>query len=265
MPSIAAVAETLAKYAPLELAEDWDNVGLLVGDPERQATSVLVCLTLTPDVVDEAIQMKASLVITHHPLPFRPLKRITTDTIEGDSLWRLIGAGVAIYSMHTAYDSAALGVNQQIATGLELTEPMPFVVDAGEDRVDGAGTGRIGRCSPKETLATLADRTKSFFGLSTLRVVGDAQQSVTRLAIACGSGGSLMDDALAAGCDAFLTGEATFHDCLKAKSHGIALLLVGHYTSERFAIEQLATQLANELPSLQVLASKAETDPIGTI
>lgn len=266
MTSIAAICESLERCAPLHLAEDWDNVGLLVGDPQLPAESVLVCLTLTPNVVEEAISKKASMVVTHHPLPFRPLKRITTETIEGNSLWRLIGKGIAIYSSHTAYDSAAIGVNQQIAEGLGLTNPAPFDALCNDSpRSDGAGTGRIGDCPAGQTLATLSERAKALFEISSIRFVGALEKPVKRVAIACGSGGSLMDQAIAAGCDTFLTGEATFHDCLKAESHGIGLLLTGHYASERFAMERLATKLAAEFADLAVVPSAAEHDPIRMI
>lgn len=266
MTSIATVCESLQRYAPLELAEEWDNVGLLVGDPQSTAKSLLVCLTLTPNVVEEAISKKASLVITHHPLPFRPLKRITTETIEGNSLWKLIGNHIGVYSAHTAYDSAAVGVNQMIAEALRLKNPQPFdALQEASHRPDGAGTGRIGEVDEAETLAMLCDRAKSAFAISSLRFVGDPKKTVKKVAIACGSGGSLLDQALAAGCDTFLTGEATFHDCLKAEALGIGLLLTGHYASERFAMERLATQLDEEFADLSAHVSQAERDPIQVI
>ncbi len=265
MTSIATVCQSLEHSAPLELAEDWDNVGLLVGDPKLPAKLVLVCLTLTPKVVEEAIEKQASLVVTHHPLPFRPLQKITTATIEGNSLWRLIGNKIAVYSAHTAYDSAALGVNQQIAEGLGLANPVPFISSEELQRTDGAGTGRIGSCPANQSLASLATRAKTLFELPTIRYVGNEDKPAKKVAIACGSGGSLMDHAIAAGCDTFLTGEATFHDCLKAESHGIGLLLTGHYASERFAMERLATHLATEFEDLTILPSDAEQDPIKLI
>ncbi len=109
MLTIAAIAAFLEDIAPLRLAEEWDNVGLLVGDPARPVERVMTCLTVTPQSAAEAIEAGADLIVTHHPLPFAPTKRITTDTTSGRLLLDLIAAQVAVYSPHTAFDSAAAG------------------------------------------------------------------------------------------------------------------------------------------------------------
>src|SRR5690348_2475658 len=106
MATVSELARFLDAFAPPALAESWDNVGLLVGDASRAVTKVMTCLTVTAESAREAIAGKAELIVTHHPLPFRPLARLTTDTPEGRLLWELIGAGVSIYSPHTAFDSA---------------------------------------------------------------------------------------------------------------------------------------------------------------
>lgn len=259
MPTVADIVRELESLAPPDLAEDWDNVGLLVGDRSGDVTRLMACLTITPGVVGEAIEHGADLVVTHHPLPFRALKRLTTDTVEGGMLWRLAGAGVAVYSAHTAFDSAADGVNQQLAEGLGLAGITPF---APSDRDDGAGVGRFGALGEGVTLDVLAAEVKRFLGVDAIRVVGSPDGPLRRLGVACGSGGSLFDAAVAAGCDAILTGEASFHDCLKCQSLGVALLLAGHYASERFAVERLATRLGAALEDVACWASRVESDPL---
>src|SRR5688572_13285580 len=122
----------LERFAPARLAEDWDNVGLLVGDRERSVTRVMTCLTITPISAQEAIDEQADVIVTHHPLPFRPLKRLTTDSVPGRLLWELIRAGIAIHSPHTAFDSAAAGINQRLAAGLGLTDIQPLVPRVGD-------------------------------------------------------------------------------------------------------------------------------------
>ena len=117
MPTVNAISEFLDAFAPPDLAEDWDNVGLLVGDRETAGDRLMTCLTVTPASANEAIDGGADLVITHHPLPFRPLKHLTTDTTPGRLLLDLIRAGIAVYSPHTAFDSAASGINQRLAEG----------------------------------------------------------------------------------------------------------------------------------------------------
>ena len=127
------------------------------------------------------------------------------------------------------------------------------------------GSGRIANAPNKDfTLGQLLAAAKALLGLAAVRVVGDSEQTVTRVGLACGSGGSMLRDAASAGCDAFVTGEASFHDCLAAEARGVGLVLLGHYASERFAVEALAEQLATELPDIHVWASEREHDPIRT-
>ena len=124
------VVSFLREFAPPELAEDWDNVGLLIGDPADEIQSVLTCLTLTPNVADEAISRGVQLVITHHPVLFRPVQRLTAETSEGRILLSLIRAGISVYSPHTSYDSAANGINAQLAQLFELRDVQPLRANA---------------------------------------------------------------------------------------------------------------------------------------
>ena len=260
--TVASVCRYLGDSAPLELAESWDNVGLLVGDADRTVTKVMTCLTLTEDVADEAVDEQVDLVVTHHPLPFRPLARITTEAPEGRVLWKLIGGQVAVYSPHTAFDSAARGVNQQWAERLGLANVEPLVASEADPSI---GTGRAGSTTQGTSLAQFAEQVCQVVDFPRVRVVGRDEQAVTRVAIACGSGGSLLDAAVAAGCDALLTGEATFHTLLAARAQQIAVVLTGHYASERFAVEALARHLSDEFSNLTIWPSRHETNPIRTV
>jgi dinuclear metal center YbgI/SA1388 family protein len=179
VPRVAELVAFLERLAPPELAEEWDNVGLLLGDRQREARQVLTCLTLTPDVAREAIEKEAGLVVTHHPVLFRPVQRLTADDDQGQMLLALIAAGVAVYSPHTAYDSAAEGINEQLARRLELAQiealrPLPaggqckivtFVpkaqLAAVQRAVWSAGAGVIGEYS---NCSFVTDGTGSFEG-----------------------------------------------------------------------------------------------------
>ena len=260
MIPLQAVCEYLDQFAPPQLAEDWDNVGLLVGDPQRNVQRVMTCLTVTPASADEAVAQRADLIVTHHPLPFRPLKRLTTDNTPGRLLLQLIRAGVAVFSPHTAFDSAAAGINQQLAESLGLTDIAPLV--AKTDEVPPLGAGRFGNLPEPATLPELAARLKTFLGLAGLHAVGDAAPPRRRLAVACGAAGEFLEAARQSGCDTLVTGETSFHTCLEAEAQGIALLLPGHFASERFAVETLAIQLAARFPELTVWASRQERDPL---
>jgi len=259
MPTIAAVADFLETLAPLELAEGWDNVGLLLGDRRRPARRVMTCLTITGDSAAEAVAEKADLIVTHHPLPFRPINRITSDTPDGRLLLSLLETGVAVYSAHTAFDSAAAGINQRLAEGLGLQSITPLTPSPLSAEM---GTGRVGRLPKGGTLSSLVTATKSFLGLEQVQLVGNLTAPIERVAIGCGSAGELLASAEQAGAQAFVTGEARFHTALEAQARGLALVLVGHYASEQFGLEALAEQLAAQFSDVTVWASRKEQDPL---
>lgn len=259
--TVAQVATHLEQLCPLAGAESWDNVGLLWGDRTAPARRAMTCLTLTGNVADEARQRGADLIVTHHPLPFRPLSRVTTDTREGAILWQLARSGISVYSPHTAFDSALEGINQQLAQALRLTGSQPLVPPA-TPTPGGLGAGRIGTPSTPTTLADLTSQVQQLLSLDHARVVGNDDQQVSRVAVACGSGGSLLEGAIAAGADVLVTGEATFHTLLSAQAAGMGVVLTGHYASERFALEWLADHLAREFPQLEAWASQQEHDPL---
>lgn len=263
MPLLAELIEHLERLAPLDIAEDWDNVGLLVGDRQQSVGSIMTCLTLTPDVAAEAIREEAGLIVSHHPILFRAVKRLTRDTVEGGMLLDLLQAGIAVYSPHTGYDSAAEGINRQLAEslGLQNVQPLRIVSEPDGDGVT-RGAGRYGDLAEPCTLQDLVTAVKQALGIQHLLFVGDPARTVARVAVACGAAAEFLDDAAQVECQAFLTGEARFHDCLKARSEGIAMILPGHYATERPAMEQLAMRLARSFPKLRVWASRDESDPV---
>lgn len=272
MNTVADLCRFLDAFAPQALAEDWDNVGLLVGDRTRPVERVMTCLTITPASVAEAIERRAEAIVTHHPLPFKPLKRLTTDSTPGRLLLDLIEAKIAVYSPHTAFDSAAAGINQQLAAGLGLADILPLVPaptseSTGESTGTASGTatlgaGRCGRFVQAKRLEEIVAQLKQFLRIDGLHVVGNLDASIRIAAVACGSAGSFLEPASACGCQLLVTGETSFHTCLAAEASGIALLLPGHYASERFAVERLATVLAEQFPALTIWASQQEADPL---
>ncbi len=261
--TVQNVSSFLEQFAPLETAESWDNVGLLLGDLACEIDSVLTCLTLTPDVAAEAIDRNIGLIVTHHPILFQARQKITSESAEGRMILDLAANRVAVYSPHTAFDSAARGINQQWAEQLELqnTEPLrPFTEIDQEEKSPGAG--RCGELKQPVSLKDLIEQVKDICHIRQLQFVGDPAQPINKVGIACGAAVSFMHEAASLGCDVLITGEARFHACLEARTTPISLILVGHYASERFACEQLATILQSEFPELNILASEVETDPL---
>ena len=260
MIRLQEICEFLESFAPLSLAETWDNVGLLVGARDQRVSRIMTCLTITPRSAAEAVGAGAGMIVTHHPLPFRPLQRLTSDTTTGRLLLSLIRAEIAVYSPHTAFDSATQGINRRLADALLLEEVAPLVPQVGED--DGTGTGRRGRLAAPESLGSVTERLKAFLGVGHVQRVGRFDQPVRQVAIGCGSAGQFLPAAIEAGCDCLVTGETNFHTALEAEATETALLLVGHFASERFAVEQLADVLGRAFPVLDVWASRHERDPL---
>jgi dinuclear metal center YbgI/SA1388 family protein len=257
MPAIKAIEQFMEEFSPARLAEAWDNVGLLVGDRKSEVRRLMCCLTVTPATADEAIRTGADMIITHHPLPFAAIKKVTSDTMVGSILLKLIAAGVAVYSPHTAFDSAAEGINQRLAVGLGLAEIAPL-----KPLSDGLGGGRYGRLDGPRTVGEVGQRLMEFLGLDGLQIVGNLTQKAQIVGVACGAGGEFLEMARMANCDLLVLGEARFHTCLEAEAWGISLVLPGHFASERFAVEALAEVLAPKFPEVQVWASREERDPL---
>ncbi len=270
--NVSDLVTYLEQVAPLALAESWDNVGLLLGDAGAPVTKIMTCLTLTPDVAKEAIEKQVSLVITHHPILFQAVKKLTSTTSEGAMILALARAGVAVYSAHTAFDSAWDGINQKLISKLGVLSSQPLkelVVDpklASDGHFDEAftrpvGIGRYGSLSKPTTLRALIEALQREFPGVTLGYVGDEQKVVKTIGVGCGSAAQFMD---LEEVDVFITGEARFHDCLKARTKGIGLILLGHYASERFAMEQLADSIQEQFHSQGITAwgSVVEEDPL---
>ncbi|QDV15670.1 Putative GTP cyclohydrolase 1 type 2 [Gimesia panareensis] len=264
MTCVADIQDFLINLAPPELAESWDNVGLLTGDPTFQVEKILTCLTLTPDVAAEAIAAGASLIVSHHPILFRPVQQITAASAEGKMLLDLIQARISVYSPHTCYDSAERGINWQLASllGLEnvgILRPQTVSAESAPEQ----GAGRFGDLPAEFSLAQLNQLIKQALKIENLQFVGDPAMRVRRLGIACGAAAEFLKDADRHECQALLTGEARFHACLEARSREMALILPGHYATERPAMEQMAELLQQQFSELKIWASEVESDPVG--
>ncbi|QDV48240.1 Nif3-like dinuclear metal center hexameric protein [Gimesia fumaroli] len=265
MSSVAEIQDYLVHLAPLDLAESWDNVGLLMGDPAQKVNQILTCLTLTPDVAAEAISAGADLIISHHPILFRPVQQITSTSVEGKMLLDLIQAKIAVYSPHTSYDSAERGINWQLANLLGLEEIgvlRPIVSASEESGEEERGAGRFGTLPAEFSLPQLNQLIKQALKVSSLQFVGEPDLRIRRIGIACGAAAEFLKDAHYHDCQVLLTGEARFHACLEARALGMGLILPGHYATERPAMEQMAQLLQQQFPDLKIGASQQETDPL---
>jgi dinuclear metal center YbgI/SA1388 family protein len=185
---------------------------------------------------------------------------LTSDTPEGRTVLKLLRNEIAVYSPHTAFDSAATGINQRLAEALGLENIVPLrTIDAAKETV---GSGRAGELKQAESLENFLGRVQSALQVSAIGCVGERSRTIQKIGVACGAAGEFLKDAAAAGCDAFVTGETRFHTCLEARDLNVAMILAGHYATERPAVEWLATRIADEFPMMTVWASRAERDPL---
>ena len=253
--NIREIIDALERFAPLPLQDDYDNSGLQVGTTETEVSGALLCLDVTRQVVDEAIRNGCNLIVSHHPLLFRPLKRLTDDSI-GSIVMDAVRAGITIYACHTNLDNVSNGVNLRIARVLGLTEVRPL-----DERPDGNGAGIIGTfpepLSGQELLAIVKER----FGVTCIRHNGELGRPIRRMAVCGGAGAFLTDKAVARGADAFMTGEIGYHRFF-GYDGTIKLIEAGHFESEQFTVDLLADILQESFPGLKVLKTAHRTNPV---
>jgi dinuclear metal center YbgI/SA1388 family protein len=243
VPKVKDIVHAVEKIAPPHLAENWDNCGLQIGDPEEDAGVVFVCLDLDGATIEEALAAGADMVLTHHPLIFSPVKQITADNTP--VLYRAIREGLAVYSAHTSYDSVVGGVSDVIADklGARIDGPLAPAAEQG----DGVGIGRL--CSFDEPVPRdeFLARVKSVLGLETLRIAGAGKGPVKRIAVCGGSGGSLLQRALNSGVESYITGDLKYSSVREFAGENIIIVDAGHFPTESVALPELAEKLAELL------------------
>ena len=235
---VSDVRELVGGIAPFELAEEWDNVGLLFGHAQAEVTRVLVALDLTQGVLDEARALGAQLIVTHHPIMFSARKRVTDEDREGRLMLGMAEAGIAHIAAHTNLDAAPGGVNDTLMAAM------------GAANIVGEGCVRAGDLPEGTTLGALAARAERRLR-GPVRVYGAKDTPVHRLGCCSGAGGSEIAEAKALGADCFITGEVRHHEALDAVDGGMCVLEAGHFETENPVCEVLAQALQKAADALQ--------------
>lgn len=368
IPCLADVIGLLNRLCPPDLAEDWDNVGVQVGDPKAKIDKILVCLDAEETALKEAQRYNAQLIISHHPLIFKPLKRLTPIDLTGRIMFQAIKKEIAIVSAHTNLDRAADGLNDWLAARLSVGDAVPLeqpasdqfyklvvyipvgheaevrdaIFAAGGGHIGGydhcsfnsrglgtfrpgegtqpfigtqgalesteevrfetivlvtiagkvvarmlkahpyeevaydliplangrteVGLGRIGSLPEAVSLRQFAEHVKQVFGLPGVKLVGDLNRSVSRIAVCGGTGMSLLGAALRQGADCLVTGDIKYHEAQRARSEGIALIDAGHFATEQIMVAELSQRLrrvfAEKNMTVDVIEMAAEEDPL---
>ena len=249
---------------PAAIAEEWDRVGLVSGDPGAPLNRVLLAVDVTGATAAEATDWAADALLTHHPLLLRGVHSVAENTAKGAVLARLIRAGCALFTAHTNADQPRDGVSDVIADKLGLLNARPIVPVIDES----IGLGRVGDLAEPLSLRAFAERVGAILPstVSGVRVAGDPDRSITRVALLGGAGDSLLDHPLVRGADAYLTSDLRHHPAqesleLSAVQGGPALLDVAHWASESLWLHAAATALAKRLPGVEFRVSTLRTDP----
>lgn len=249
--TVKNLLETLDKIAAFGLAEQWDNVGLMVGDPDQQIQGILIALDPTEEVLAEAKECGADCIITHHPLIFHPLKAIYTNQPLGRFLRRALEDEISIIGCHTNLDQAVGGVNDVLAKSLGMVEPgvlAPSRKDqdtAENSAVSDIGFGRIGRLAEPLSRKAFIERLCAFFNLPALRVAGQIPEEVNTVAVCGGSGSDLAEAAFAGGAQVYVTGEVKHSTARWAEASGFSIIDAGHFATENPVVESLVKRIAD--------------------
>lgn len=253
MTTVREIESFLYGWAPRELAESWDNVGLLVGDPEAAVERVLVALDITPQVAEEALERGCQLIVAHHPVmncAWHPVQTVRADNRQGRTLTALLRGGVAAICMHTNLDAAEGGVNDQLARALGLTDTIPL----NEQKI-----GRIGTLSCEKPLEQFLHDVVKSLGCRGLRYRSGGRP-VRRVAVGGGACGEYIPQALAQGCDTFVTSDLRYNDFLDTQ--GLNLIDAGHFPTEDVVCAEVVRRLQKAFPDIRVSKSAVHHDAV---
>lgn len=253
------ISAAIEDFAPLRLMESWDNPGLQVGDPNMDVSAVLLCLDVTEEILHEAMKRDCNMIVSHHPLFFSGLKRLTgaspVERIAADALRN----NIAIYSAHTNLDSTFEGVSYEMAHMLGLSDCRPLEPSPNGNLTQGLGI--VGNISPTPKLEFLR-KVKDVFEVKNLRYSAQTPGIMVRKVALCGgSGGSLLKEAIASNADVYICGDLKYHDFT---SYGSEILLadIGHFESELCSRKILFRTILEKLPQCVIYFSECEHNPI---
>ena len=250
------IIQVIESFAPLLIQEKWDNSGLCIGSQDAEVTSVLIGLDCTPELVDEAIECGADMIVTHHPLIFSGLKKINSEDPVGETVVKAIRAGIAVYAAHTNADKVIEGVSGAMAARLSLTD-----VEVLDEDGEGTGLGAVGNLpEPMDATEAIA-YVKERFGLKVMKASRPLTEKISRVALCGGSGGSLIGAALRSGAQLYISGDISYHNFFTPK--GFMLMDIGHYESEKEIVDILFSLIKKNFPTFAVrITQNLNSNPI---
>ena len=246
----------LSGQYPPSVAEDWDNVGLLVGDDTKEVSHVFLALDLTEDTLSQAVEAGADMIITHHPMIFGSIRKINNHSFTGRRILSLIRHDIQYYAMHTNYD--ILGMADLSADYLKLTDREVLSVTT-ETEKGPEGFGRVGMLPSSMTLRECGEFVKNTLSLNDVKIYGDLDQKVHKAAICTGSGKSMISDVLAKGADVYVTGDIDHHTGIDTVAQGLCIIDAGHYGTEYIFMEAMKKKLNKNFADLKITCAKVKS------
>ncbi len=260
MAVIGDVYRYMDQLAPFHLQMDFDNAGFLVGRTDSAVSRIMVALDVTEPVVEEAQKLGCQLIVSHHPVIFHPARAITDETVTGRILLALTEAKIGAICAHTNLDAVREGVNDCLAHVLGLTQIGQLHPDGVDENGNPYGIGRVGLVHQSGmNAAQYAQYVKERLHAASVRCE-DGGRHVEKVAVGGGSCGSMLADAVAAGCDTFVTADVKYDQYLEARGLGITLMDAGHYATEHVVCHMLAEKLSAAFPDVEVLISQTHRE-----
>ena len=250
------VTEVIEAFAPLSLQEKWDNSGLCVGSPDAEVSSVLLGLDCTEELVDEAVACGADMIVTHHPLIFSGLKRISPEDQVGAAVIKAVKAGISIYAAHTSADKVISGVSGAMAARLGLAD-----VEILDEDGEGTGLGVVGNLPQPISSEEALELVKKAFNLKALRCSRPLEDNISRIAMCGGSGGSLIAAARRSGAQLYISGDISYHNFFTPED--FMIMDIGHYESEIEIVDILFSLITKKFPTFAVrITQNINSNPI---
>lgn len=258
--TVQTVADAVNRLAPKKLAEEWDNPGLLIGDPTAEVKNIFVCLDVLEENISRAIELDAQLIVSHHPIIFRAIKNVRLDLPLGNKIARLLQNNLSVFAAHTNLDIAAGGVNDVLAEKIGLKDVKMF----GDEEFS---LGRIGTLEMPMTVANFARHVKNSLNADTVRLVDAGDFLISKVGLCGGAGAEFISKAKFFGAQAFVTGDVKYHEAQAAVENRIHVVDAGHFATEFPIVHVLGEYLRNELKdfSVEIFEDTAAKDFFTTI
>ena len=248
--TVGEITRALEAFAPLDIQESWDNSGLLIGSPQDPVHGVLVGFDCTPELIEEAVEKGCDMVVTHHPLIFKGIRRINSGDPVGAAVMKAVQKGVAVYAAHTTADKVIGGVSGAMARRLDLKD-----VEFLEPGPEGFGLGLVGNWAEPRTGKEALSFVRERFGLKVIRSSKPLESPISRVALLGGGGGGEIESALRAGAQLYITADISYHNFFTPE--GFMVMDIGHFESEVEIVDIFLAQIRKNFPNFASYKSAA--------